>query len=100
MQEAPKNLKVLQPDEVMPQMRTFTSGLGVRCDFCHVSGDMSADTNRMKVVARNMISMTRQVNQAAFNGRARVTCYTCHHGKNEPEGAPAAAGPGGPPPGL
>ena len=100
MREAPKNLKVLKPtDDVIAIMRTYTAGLGVRCDFCHVQGDFSSDENKKKLTARMMISMTHEINASHFNGRERVSCYTCHHGKNEPEGAPPAGGPGGPPPG-
>ncbi len=92
MQEAPKNLKILKADEVMPVMRTFTAGLGVRCDFCHAQGDMASDTKPQKVTARRMLAMTREINTSHFNGKDRVSCYTCHHGKNEPERAPEGGG--------
>jgi hypothetical protein len=85
----------------MPAMRTYTAGLGVRCDFCHVQ-DRASDDNPMKPIARNMISMVRQIN-SNFNGSPRVTCYTCHRGESEPRSAPpapAAAPAPPPPPGL
>ncbi|HWD98211.1 MAG TPA: c-type cytochrome [Bryobacteraceae bacterium] len=102
----PKNLKILKPDEVMPTMRAFTVGLGMRCTGCHVQGDFASDQNGHKVVARQMLTMVRQVNQTYFNGNERVTCYTCHRGDEHPKtgpdaGAPGerpAGGPGGPPP--
>jgi len=87
----PKNLKILKPEQVMPMMRSFTTGLGVKCDFCHVSGDFSSDDKRMKLTARRMIEMVGQINTNNFNGRERVSCYTCHHGENEPKSAPPAA---------
>jgi hypothetical protein len=94
MQGPPKNLKVLKADEdVMTVMRTFTAGLGVRCDFCHMQGDMASDSNPKKVTARMMLSMTRELNASHFNGRERISCYTCHHGQQEPERAPAAGAP-------
>ena len=74
----------------MPAMRSFTAGLGVRCDFCHVQGDRASDENHMKVVARNMVSMVQQIN-THFNGSPKVTCYTCHRGESEPKNAPQAA---------
>jgi hypothetical protein len=86
----PKNLKILKPDQVMTAMRSFTTGLGAKCDFCHVSGDFSSDEKRTKLTARRMIDMTGQINTANFNGRERVSCYTCHHGENEPKSAPPA----------
>ena len=86
----PKNLKVLKSEQVMPAMRSYTAALGVKCDFCHVQGDMASDENRHKVIAREMISMTQQIN-AHFSGGQRVSCYTCHRGEAEPKTAPAAA---------
>ena len=84
----PKNLKILKPDELMPAMRSFTTGLGVRCDFCHAQGDFASDEKRPKLTARRMIEMTRDINQTNFHGRERVTCYACHHGEQEPKSAP------------
>lgn len=101
----PKNLKILKPDELMPTMRAFAVGLGVRCNFCHMQGDFASDENHHKVTARQMLTMVRQVNQTYFNSNERVTCYTCHRGDEHPKtvpdaGAPGerpAGGPGGPP---
>ncbi len=91
---APKNLKILKPDEVMPAMRAFRTALGADCEFCHVKGDFASDENPHKATARMMIEMTRQIN-THFNekneNRDRVTCYTCHRGENEPKSAPPAA---------
>jgi hypothetical protein len=90
---APKNLKILKPEEVGPAMRSFTIALGVNCNFCHVQGDRASDENPKKNVARMMIAMAREIN-AKFPDAAekpKVTCYTCHRGKNEPETAPPAA---------
>jgi hypothetical protein len=93
---APKNLKILKPDDYMAAMRTFTSGLGQRCDFCHVQGDFGADDKPQKVTARAMIAMTQQINTHFPGGDAKVTCYTCHHGAAKPLTAPP---PGDAPPG-
>ena len=87
---APKNLKILSPDEVRPAMRAFTVGLGVKCDFCHVEGNFASDDKRAKLTARNMITMTREIN-AHFKGeKERVSCYTCHRAEHEPKAAPPA----------
>lgn len=90
----PKNLKILKPDEVMPTMRAFTTGLGIRCNGCHVQGDFASDENQHKVVARQMLTMVRSVNQTYFNGNERVTCYTCHRGEEHPKTGPDAGAPG------
>lgn len=130
-----KNLQVLPRTiarpELMATMRTFTRGLGVRCNHCHVVTqtapeeklDFAADTKEEKRVARVMIQMANQINDAwlerveAAEGheeeeaapaatasatapdQPRVWCWTCHRGKTEPElppppPAPTAPGPG------
>ena len=50
----PKNLKVLKvpTSELIPIMRSFSAGLGVECDFCHVKGDFASDDNPHKNIAR------------------------------------------------
>jgi len=95
-QQEPKNLKILKPAEVMPAMQSFTTGLGIRCDYCHVQGDRASDANPHKLVAREMIAMTQQINTHFPNG-AKVACYTCHRGAELPLMAPAggAAPPAG-----
>jgi hypothetical protein len=57
----PTNLKVLKVTsgvEVRQIMRTFTAGLGVQCNYCHVQGNFAADDNPKKETARHMIQMT------------------------------------------
>lgn len=104
-QERPKptNLQVLPPaishDSLMDVMGGFTSGLGVGCDFCHVPKapgsrdmDFAADTKEEKLIARAMITMTRDINQAYIGKieelherRVQVECVTCHRGQPRPE---------------
>src|ERR1051325_8203744 len=74
----PVNLKVLKAtkgSEVMQIMRTFTSGLGVQCSFCHVQGNFASDENPKKEIARHMIQITMLVNSKFPDGKMRVTCY-------------------------
>jgi hypothetical protein len=94
---APENLKVLklQPGEsIIPTMRAYSAALGVRCDFCHVQGNFASDEKRPKETARRMIGMVQDIDAKYFAGKERVTCYTCHHGEEEPKRAPAPAAPG------
>jgi len=62
---APKNLKVLTPENLMAQMQTFPVALGVEnqggCNFCH-EADRSLDTKPTKVKAREMIEMLADIN--------------------------------------
>ena len=97
---APKNLKVLKVttgEEVSQIMRTFTVGLGVQCNFCHIQGNFASDENPKKEVARRMITMTHDVNalfpDAATEKKLRVSCYTCHRGEAEPKTTPPATPP-------
>jgi hypothetical protein len=88
---APKNLKVLPPDNLIPTMRAFQSALGVKCDFCHVQGDFASDDKHHKEIARDMIKMVQEINGKFPDGKMHVTCYTCHRGATEPATAAPAA---------
>jgi photosynthetic reaction center cytochrome c subunit len=106
----PKNLKVLKPEELREAMNMARSGLGVRCTYCHVRGDFASDSIDKKVVARTMFQMvaginTNTFNVNAFDGQAKVTCFTCHRGAEMPvstppstEHGPDEAPPAGTPP--
>ncbi len=88
---APTNLKVLKVTtgaEVIQVMRAFTTGLGVKCDYCHVQGNFASDDNPKKEIARHMIQMAQTINANFPGGKMMVTCYTCHRGETEPKTAP------------
>ena len=87
---APKNLKLLQPSELMPAMRGYTKALGVECTFCHIEGNFASDEKQNKEIARKMISMARDINGRFPDQKEHVTCYTCHRGATEPAMAPTA----------
>jgi len=92
---APQNLKVLklEPGANIGQiMRTYTTGLGVQCNFCHVQGNCASDDNPKKDVARKMIQVVDHANATiSADGKAVVTCYTCHRGEEHPKSAAPAA---------
>jgi len=100
-----KNLKIL-PQDITPQqldsvMAHFSDALNVSCDFCHVKPknpnddpDYASDDNKHKLVARQMMEMTYEINDKYFDytGAKRtietplmVTCYSCHNGNKVPE---------------
>ena len=85
---APKNLKVLTPENFMAQMQTFPVALGVEnqgaCNFCH-EADRSLDTKPTKVKARQMIELVADINAKFGDGKVHVTCWTCHLGSTKPE---------------
>jgi predicted trehalose synthase len=104
----------IQKDELIAAMRVFTRSLGARCNECHVVTatepkevlDFPSDAKEEKRVARVMLRMTHELNTTWMNrveaaeGHAeapkamsvqeavtsgRVSCWTCHRGKTEPE---------------
>ena len=97
-----KNLKVLPKDITKDQldkiMDSFTAGLGVNCEFCHVRNE---DTNKMqfdldrktaKSKARIMLKMTMDINKKYLSQLSefsdhieQVKCITCHRGNKEPK---------------
>lgn len=98
-----KNLKVLPGDISKEQMDSvmhhFTASLNVKCNFCHArtadnkAFDFASDANKHKLVARDMMTMTNDLNKKYFNhtgsaltlnSQLVVTCYTCHHGATDP----------------
>jgi hypothetical protein len=88
---APKNLKILKPEEVRAAMGAFRVALGQPCTYCHVEGDFASDANPHKETARMMILMTRDINAKFPNATAnKVSCYTCHRGDPHPITAPPA----------
>ena len=90
-QTPPKNLKVLTPEELQAgAMRQATTGLGVMCTACHVD-DRSSDEKPMKLTARMMFAMVKDINSKFTDGKVHVTCYTCHRGAEQPLTAPPAA---------
>jgi hypothetical protein len=89
---APKNLKILKPEEVRNAMGAYTRALGVTCAHCHVEGDRASDDKPQKNTARMMIAMVKDINSKFPDAATKtyVTCYTCHNGKVTPLTAPPA----------
>jgi hypothetical protein len=79
-------------------MKTFTQGLGVRCEKCHLGEgndlskfDFASDERPAKVVARKMIQMTTILNaqlagigETPAAGAKKISCFTCHRGAEKP----------------
>jgi len=99
------NLKRLEPSiekaELVSIMRGFSSGLGVRCNHCHVGPenlqgmDFATDEKATKRTARRMLAMVQSLNSEYLvdlpatedEGREAaqsVVCYTCHRGLPNP----------------
>lgn len=57
------------------------------CAYCHNLQNLADDGKYTKVVARQMIAMTQQVNAQwkPHVAETGVTCYTCHRGNHIPQ---------------
>jgi hypothetical protein len=80
----PRNLKVLTVEEERPMMGQMRASLGVMCTHCHVQ-DRASDDNPKKLIARQMMTMVKEINARFPDGKVHVTCYTCHRGKLMPD---------------
>lgn len=95
--DGPKNIQVLTDLKTAPRteligaMQFMAGSLSVSCNYCHVSqsGPYDSDANKTKLIARDMIRMTRSINETSFDGRQVVTCNTCHQGSPHPAAAPS-----------
>jgi len=98
-----ENLEVLPEDitvnELIGVMRGISTGLGVRCSYCHVGEqgqplatyDFPADDKETKQKARVMLRMVNHINGEHFadlpgdpTDRLTVRCATCHRGQPRP----------------
>ena len=101
--DKPKNLKILPATttakELQRTMQSFTSGLGVRCNYCHVGEegkdlsefDFVSDNKPEKDKARTMLKMMKVINTQYLTelpghsaSSLEVNCITCHHGNAIP----------------
>jgi hypothetical protein len=95
-----KNIKVLTElpaNQLINTMQSWNAALGVKCDFCHVVSETGTgwekDDNPHKLVARDMVLLTRDMNSRHASLKNQATCYMCHHGQAEPEIKAAAPKP-------
>ena len=82
-------LKTLSPSDFMGAMGVMTAAVGYDCSNCHPGAgtdamDFVTDSNPRKLTARRMVEMVAAINKNFFGGGQRVTCWTCHHGLDQP----------------
>jgi hypothetical protein len=82
-------LKGLTPSDFLGAMGVMTAALGYDCSNCHPgagtdSMDWVTDSNPKKKTARKMVEMVATINRQNFGGAQAVTCWTCHHGLDQP----------------
>jgi photosynthetic reaction center cytochrome c subunit len=81
------DLTVLEFSRLMQALSTWVAP-EEGCDFCHNPRKLDSDEKYTKVVARQMLLMTRQINTEwkQHVGATGVTCWTCHRGQAVPSG--------------
>lgn len=82
-------LKGLTPSDFLGAMGVMTAAVGYDCSNCHPGAgtdnfDWVTDSNPKKVIARRMVEMVAAINRQNFGGAQMVTCWTCHHGLDQP----------------
>ena len=84
-------MKDVPADRFLRIMDTgYRQSLGVSCDYCHVEDRWETDEKRPKRAAREMILMTRMINDHLHKlteinvEEATVNCTTCHRGYVKP----------------
>jgi hypothetical protein len=89
-----KNLQILEDipaDQLMQTMQYVAASLGVQCNHCHVQGQNDSDDKETKRLARQMMRMVNTINDTHFEGRAVLSCASCHNGRNRPVRTPPLA---------
>ena len=88
-----KNIQMLNDvpaDQLDLTMRYIVAATGIQCAGCHVvdatTGELQPDKDDKagKKTARQMMNMVKTINAGDFG--ARVSCGTCHAGRNQPAG--------------
>jgi hypothetical protein len=86
-----KNIRVLTgvpANQVIQGMHVIKTALGVDCTYCHIEAQWDReDVQPMKNKARAMMTMVKEINDANFEGRQVVTCFTCHKAGTAHHGA-------------
>lgn len=93
-EKAFKNIQSFKGEKasaVLPAMQLMSATLKVDCTFCHTE-DYASDEKEEKRVTREMIAMTREINEKHFDGKMEVTCGTCHPGLTHPASLPPSGG--------
>ncbi len=92
VEEVKKNIQVLKglpASQLTSVMNLMGGSLGVECKFCHYADEsgihFESDSVFAKRTAREMIRMTKGLNEQFFHGRPQVTCFTCHRGSTDPK---------------
>ncbi len=87
-----KNLKGVPAGRLLRIMEFgYSRSLGVTCTHCHDPSDWSSDEKKEKIITREMVNMTADINnellskiKSLSDRRVAVNCTTCHRGDTKP----------------
>lgn len=82
-------LQGLTPSDFLASMGVMSAALGYDCSNCHPGAgtdqmDWATDSNPKKRMARRMVEMVAAINRQHFGGAEKITCWSCHHGLDDP----------------
>ena len=89
-----ENVEVMDPNMRLADARLymveFNDALGVQCRDCHDLRNFASDEKSLKLAARDMMKMVKDLNERWFPEYEEevVTCWTCHQGSLYPTAAP------------
>ena len=91
-----ENVQVLDPSMRLADARlymvTLNDALGVQCRDCHDLRNFASDEPPLKLVAREMMKMEKELNEKWFaDSESQVSCFTCHQGQRIPPGVDSTA---------
>lgn len=86
-------LKRIPVDDFLGTMGVMSAAVGFDCSECHANAgtdkvDWAADIPK-KLIARRMVTMMAAINRDNFAGAQKVTCWSCHHGRDRPATTPS-----------
>lgn len=71
---------------LMAAMNLWTAALAVECTHCHAeNGKWQAENIKEKDVTRDMVVLTKKLNDTFFKGEPVVSCWGCHRGQAVPD---------------
>ena len=70
---------------LMTAMSQWTASVGVECTHCHTDNGKWEQDHPQKDVTRQMMTMTKRLNDTWFKGENVITCWGCHGGQAIPD---------------
>lgn len=83
--ESVQSFKGQKAATLMKAMSEWTASVGVECTHCHTDNGKWEQDHLQKDVTRQMMTMTKRLNDTWFGGEPVITCWGCHRGQPIPD---------------